>query len=145
MKFLLSLCLLVCFVSCEKSCAPAKEPVVQSNKKVFFVNLKNGDKVTSPLEVVFGVEGMSVRKALEDLNDKTSGHHHILMDHPQGYIQEGHVIPMDDKHIHYGGAQTKGIINLSPGKHTLSLQFADGAHLSYGKALSATISVEVLE
>ncbi len=145
MKFLLSLYVFCCFIACEKSCAPTKEPIAQSSKRVFFVNLKNGDKVTSPLEVVFGVEGMSVRKALEDLNDKTSGHHHILMDHPQGYIQEGHVIPMDDKHIHYGGAQTQGVINLSPGKHTLSLQFADGAHLSYGKAMSATISVEVLE
>ena len=49
----------------------------------------------------------------------------------------------DKTHIHYGKGQTETTIELAKGKHTLTMQFANGAHLSYGKALSTTITVEV--
>lgn len=135
---------IIFFSSCKESCSLRKEDK-NTQSKVFFVNIKENDQVTSPFLVEFGVVGMSIRKALEDVNDKTSGHHHILIDHPKGYIEKGQVIPMDDKHIHYGQGQTQDMINLSEGKHTLSLQFADGAHLSYGKEMSSTIMIEVIK
>ncbi|MBP6707250.1 MAG: DUF4399 domain-containing protein, partial [Achromobacter sp.] len=39
--------------------------------------------------------------------------------------------------------QTETELKLAPGKHTLTMQFADGAHRSYGPDLSSTISVTV--
>lgn len=143
MNYLLISFIILFFSSCKQSCSLPKESLV-TTKKVFFVNIKDNQQISSPFLVKFGVTGMSVRKALEDVNDKTSGHHHILIDHPQGYIENGQVIPMDDKHIHYGQGQTEGMITLSEGKHTLSLQFADGAHLSYGKEMAYTVMIEVV-
>ncbi len=126
--------------SCQKSCETKKEA---NSPSVFFESPKNGEELNSPFEVKFGVRGMTVRPALEDMQDKSSGHHHILIDHPQGFIEDGQAIPVDERHIHYGKGQTTATLELSPGTHTLSMQFADGAHLSYGKKMAATITVTI--
>ena len=53
------------------------------------------------------------------------------------------MVPADATHLHFGKGQTETMLKLTPGKHTLTLQFADGAHQSYGPDLSSTITVEV--
>lgn len=127
--------------ACTKSCGKEKEPAVG----VFFETPAEGEKIKSPFEVKFGLKGMTVRPALEDVKDKTSGHHHLLIDDPQGFVEEGQVVPTTPRHIHYGQGQTSTVVSLPPGVHTLSMQFADGAHLSYGKKMATTITVTVLE
>ena len=107
--------------------------------KVFFVNLKDGDKVKSPVAVEMGVEGMEVEPANE-LN-VGKGHHHIVIDGT--FIEKGKAVPADATHIHYGKGQTQDTLKLEPGKHTLTLQFADGYHQSYGEKWSTTINIEV--
>lgn len=146
-KYVLSLVSVVTLLllsGCTKSCEKTQE-----NKAlevaVFFETPSNNAEVTSPVEVKFGVKGMKVRPALQDVNDKTSGHHHILIDNPKGYIEKGQAIPVDAQHIHYGKGETSAQIDLPPGVHTLSMQFADGAHLSYGKEMAATITITVVE
>ena len=142
LKILLASCLLST-MSCEKSCQK-KEDAAEHALGVFFEGLNNNDEVSSPLKVSFGVKGMRVRPALEDVHDKTSGHHHILIDHPMGFIDKGQPIPADPRHIHFGKGETTAIVELPAGTHTLSLQFGDGAHLSYGREMSATITVKVV-
>lgn len=115
----------------------------KSDKGVFFVEPKDGETVISTFKVRFGVRGMTVRPALEDVNGKTSGHHHILVDNEKGFIEAGQVIPKDMNNIHYGKGETETVLTLTPGKHKLSLQFADGAHLSYGQEMSTSITVNV--
>ncbi|MCB9668118.1 MAG: DUF4399 domain-containing protein [Alphaproteobacteria bacterium] len=107
--------------------------------KVMFVSPHDGDKVHSPVKVVMGVESMTVKPAGE-LEDGT-GHHHIIIDGEAPAY--GDVVPKDDTHIHFGGGQTEVELELKPGKHTLTLQFADGLHRSYGPDLTASITVEV--
>jgi len=128
-----------------KAQTPAKsEPEGQSKpvpKKVYFTNIKDGDTVKSPVKLSFGVDGMGVRPAGQDVNDKTTGHHHLIID--SDGIAPGQVVPMNDKHIHYGKGQTSAEVKLTPGKHTLRLQFADGAHRSYGPEMSAAIHITV--
>ena len=102
-----------------------------------------GAKVKSPVKVVFKLEGMTVRPAGEDPLDGTSGHHHIIVDGEPAAL--GEVVPADETHIHFGKGQLETELTLSPGKHTLTLQLADGAHRSYGPSLSSTINVEVTE
>lgn len=109
--------------------------------KVTIVAPKDQSVVTSPVKVKMKVEGLKLRPAGEDADDQTTGHHHVIID--AGPVEAGQVIPADQNHLHYGKAQTEAVINLTPGKHTLTLQFADGAHRSYGPALSQTIQITV--
>lgn len=111
--------------------------------KVSFTEPADGAKVKSPVKVGFKLEGMKVRPAGEDPLDGTSGHHHVIIDGKP--VPLGTVVPADDTHIHYGKGQTEAELKLAPGKHTLTMQLADGAHRSYGPSLSSTITIEVVE
>jgi len=117
-------------------CSSMKSP---SDKSVSFVEPKDGATVTSPFKVVFAVKGMAVEPAGEIKAD--SGHHHLLINLPA--MNAGEAIPVDDKHLHYGKAQTEAEVTLPPGRYKLTMQFANGAHVSYGPAMSATIDVTV--
>ena len=115
-------------------------PEVPANVRVFFANLKDGQTVTSPLKVEMGVDAMSVDTA-NGILKPASGHHHILVD--MDSIKTGEVIKKDSVHIHFGNAQTSAEIKLPPGKHSLTLQFADAMHRSYGSKLTSKVTVEV--
>jgi hypothetical protein len=127
--------------------APALAPdspealAVPEGSRVFFVAPADGATVTSPVKVSMGVEGMEVKPAGEIVPG--TGHHHILVD--TDGIATGGVVPKDAKHIHYGDGSTETELELSPGEHTLKLQFANGAHMSFGDKMSATITVTVGE
>jgi len=107
--------------------------------KVFFIEPKDGATVGTEVTLKFGIEGMKVAKA----GDATpgSGHHHLVIDGKP--IEKGQQVPTDDTHRHFGMGQTEAKITLPKGDHTLTLQFADGTHMSYGPALSQTIHVHV--
>jgi len=53
------------------------------------------------------------------------------------------VVPSDATHLHFGKAQTRAVVSLAPGEHTLTLQLADGIHRSYGPELAASITIHV--
>jgi len=118
------------------ACAHGPDPQSQG---VFFLEPADGAIVTSPFKVKFGVKGMEVRPA-GDLIANT-GHHHLLIDAQP--IAQGTVVPADPTHIHFGKGQTETEISLAPGTHTLTRQFANGAHISYGPTMSKTITVTV--
>ena len=110
-----------------------------SPAKVQFITPKQGEVVPQNFKVEFAVEGMKVEKAGQ-LKVGT-GHHHLIIDGKA--IAKGEVVPKDETHKHFGDASTSTSITLKPGKHTLTLQFADGIHKSYGEDYSSTIEVEV--
>ena len=114
---------------------------IPSDAKVFFVNLKDGQTVPTKFKVEMGIEGMKLRNASENIDDKTTGHHHILIN--KKFIPAGDAIPADDSHIHFGKSQKEAELTLKPGNYSLTLQLADGAHRSYGEKLSATINITV--
>ena len=105
----------------------------------YFVSPKDGETVSGKVKVKMGMKGMQVHKAGE-LIDGT-GHHHLIID--GAYVPETEAVPKDAQHIHFGKGQTETEITLTPGEHTLTLQFADGHHQSYGKVFSHTIRVMV--
>ena len=107
--------------------------------KVYFKSPAEGATVKSPVRFEMVVEGMTVQPAGE-IKDGT-GHHHILVDALP--VTKGAAIPADAKHIHFGKGQTNAELELSSGQHTVQLQFANGAHLSYGPQLSSTITITV--
>ena len=107
--------------------------------KVNFVEPKDGAFVPPKFKVKFEVEGMKIANA--GTVTPGTGHHHLIVDGPA--IASGKPVPMDATHLHFGKGQTETEVSLAPGKHTLTLQFADGSHLSYGEMMSQTIHITV--
>lgn len=114
--------------------APAPEGAA-----VMFGALKDGAEVASPVKVVMKVQGMTVQPAGEP--KAGTGHHHLIID--GAGPEMGMAVPADATHIHFGKGQTEAEVELAPGEHILTLQFADGLHRSYGPALSKTVKVTV--
>src|ERR1700730_4176023 len=64
----------------------------------YFVNLKNGDTVTSPLKVVLGLSpNMGV--APSGVEKPNVSHHHFLIDTPLSPEEETQPITVDEHHI----------------------------------------------
>jgi len=114
-------------------------PAVPEGAKVFFANLNDGDTLSSPFLVEFGVEGMEVEPA--GAVNEGKGHHHIIIN--SGFIPTGGTVPADSVNIHYGKGQLSDSLGLMPGMYKLTMQFADGYHRSYGPQLASSIKVMV--
>lgn len=113
--------------------------VVWAADHVYFIEPSDGATVPQEFTVKMGEEGMAVKPA--GTMEPGSGHHHLIVD--GGPVPVGMVVPKDDTHLHFGKGQTETTLKLAPGKHTLTLQFADGAHQSFGPDMSQTITVTV--
>ena len=113
----------------------------QSKSRVFFIEPKDDANVAQEFKVVMGVAGMTV-KPLGDMSPDT-GHHHLLINSEN--VPSGDFVPVDKptQYMHFGKGQTETMVKLAPGKYKLTLQFADGAHRSYGESMRATLSVTV--
>jgi hypothetical protein len=123
----------------EVSESPVAEVQTTDSAFVFFKYPTDGAKIASPVFVEMGVSGMQVEPA--GTVKEGFGHHHILIN--QTSWPEGTVIPMSDSTLHFGKGQTDTSLELAPGDYTISLQFADGVHSSYGEAMAASISITV--
>ncbi len=106
---------------------------------VHFVAPENGATVGQDVAIVMAVDGMQVHAAGDVIPN--TGHHHLIIDGK--FVAKGETVAKDATHKHFGKGQTKTVLHLTPGDHTLTLQFADGHHHSYGKEMSATIRVHV--
>jgi hypothetical protein len=124
----------------EASTAVEPVPAIPDGAKVFFVNLKNGQKIKSPFKVKMGVSGIALDSA--GVLKPGSGHHHILIDAGDS-LTAGTVVPKDSTHLHFGNAQKEAELKLTPGEHKLTLQYADGIHRSYGGKLASSVTVTV--
>jgi hypothetical protein len=108
-------------------------------QSVSFAEPADGATVSSPFKVRFAVSGMDVKPA-GDMTDKT-GHHHLIINGDS--LKAGESIPFDEKHLHFGKGQTETELKLPPGQYKLTMQFANGAHQSYGAPLSKSINITV--
>ncbi len=106
---------------------------------VSFANLKDGQTIPGDYLVKFAVDGKEVRPAGEVVEG--TGHHHIIINGET--IAEGQVVPATETSIHFGKGQTEYKLDLKPGNYRLTLQFANGAHISYGPKYSKTVRVVV--
>ena len=102
----------------EAAPAEVEEPVV------YFRQPTSNAIVPPTFKVQMGAEGLVVEPSGEVRAG--AGHMHILVD--TEFIPPGSVIPSDDQHLHFGDGALEAELSLSPGEHTLYLQFTDGAH-----------------
>jgi len=108
-------------------------------QSVSFVEPMDGAVVGTTFKVKFAVDGMEVKPAGAILPN--SGHHHLLINAEP--VKAGESVPFDTTHLHFGKGQTETEVTLPPGQYTLTMQFANGAHQSYGPEMSKTIHVTV--
>jgi hypothetical protein len=94
---------------------------------LYFANLKNGDVVSSPVNIQFGLRGMGVAPA--GIEKAGTGHHHLLVD--VGSLDVNAPIPTSDQHRHFGLGQTEVTLEMTPGKHTLQLLMGDQNHIPH--------------
>lgn len=111
----------------------------QPAQSVTLIEPSNGAVVSSPFKVKFGVTGMKVEPAGEIIAN--TGHHHLLIN--MGAVTANEAIPFTSKHIHFGKGQVEAEVKLDPGAYTITAQFANGEHQSYGKPMSHTIQITV--
>lgn len=116
--------------------------------RVYFVNLADGDTVSSPFTVIFGLSGMGVAPAGTD--KAMTGHHHLLIDRPplgqgeDGADELATGIISDDQHRHFGGGQTEVSVELPSGTHTLQLVLGDMGHVPHDTPImSQVITIRV--
>jgi hypothetical protein len=123
--------------------SPAVMPRTASPEgaSVFFISPADGDTVTNPVGIEFGIEGMNVVKAGD--NQPDSGHHHLLID--TDLPDFGLPIPADEHHIHFGDGSTSTEITLEPGTHTLRMILGDHLHIPHDSPIMSdpiTITVK---
>lgn len=119
--------------------APAATPA-PPGAEVYFISPTDGETVSSPVTVRFGLKGMGVAPA--GMQKDATGHHHLLINTPLPPLDQP--VPTDDHHKHFGGGQTETVITLPPGKHTLQLLLGDFAHTPHNPpVMSAPVSITV--
>jgi len=114
-----------------------------ASAEVFIISPKNGAKVSSPVEVIFGLKGMGIAPA--GVNFPNSGHHHLLINlNELPDLKSG--IPADANHLHFGKGQTQALIELDPGEHTLQLLLGDWMHVPHEvPVVSEKVKIFVLD
>jgi hypothetical protein len=126
--FRMTLALLAVFGAMGLTPVAAQTPS-PAGARVYFINLKDGDTVSSPFLVQFGLSGMGVAPA--GVEKPNTGHHHLVIDTAMTAEQMKEPIPADDTHKHFGGGQTETMLTLPEGKHTLQLVLADWTHIPH--------------
>jgi hypothetical protein len=110
------------------------------NARVYIISPADGDEVSVPVTVIFGLQDMGVAPA--GVTVENTGHHHLLVDTDLPALNMP--IPADEKHLHFGKGQTETTINLPPGKHTLQLLLGDATHTPHAPpVMSEKITITV--
>ena len=104
--------------------------------QVYIINLKNGDTVSSPFKVQFGLTGMGVAPA--GVEKPNTGHHHLIIDAKLSADELKAPIASDAKHVHFGAGQTEAMVTLPPGQHTLQLVLGDWSHIPHVPPVMST-------
>jgi hypothetical protein len=112
-------------VAAIASAAFAADTPSVAGTQVYIIAPKNGDTVSGPVRVQFGLKGMGVAPAGIEMDG--TGHHHLVVDKDAPPLNT--YLPIDDPQVmHFGKGQTETELKLAPGKHTLQLILADKDH-----------------
>jgi hypothetical protein len=142
---------LVLFTACEQDRLPETTVVAPppagitrtasvEGARVFFITPSDGDTVSSPVRLEFGLSGMELAPSGDPRPN--SGHHHIVIDHDLPDLSLP--VPADAEHVHFGDGRSATELELAPGRHTLQLLLGDHLHIPHDPPLfSEQISITV--
>ena len=121
-------------------CLIAGETPSPEGAKAYFIDLKDGDNVKSPVLIRFGLtEQMGIAPALADWPD--TGHFHLIIDSKPPNPNR----PISNKHIHLHKGQTEAIVELKQGQHSLQIIMGDYSHMPHDPPVMSeqlTVNVE---
>lgn len=124
----------------EMAAEAVMDTVPAAQPRVYFITPADGDTVSMPVVVTFGIDGMAVVPAGQDTPQ--SGHHHLIIDATLPDMSLP--VPNDANNVHFGDGSTSTELTLTPGEHTLQLLFADFLHIPHDPAIkSAQITITV--
>ena len=123
-----------------QSAPPLERSKPVAGARVYIISPANGEEVSSPFLVRFGLSGMGIAPA--GIAIARTGHHHLLIDTELPSLDAP--IPADAQHRHFGGGQTETLLELPPGEHELQLLLADHVHVPHAPpVVSERISIVV--
>lgn len=127
---------------CSSALALALSPQINADTpQLYLISPNDGDVLTSPVTVRFGLTGMGVAPA--GVAKANTGHHHLLID-VTDLPDLTRPIPADANHRHFGGGQTEVQLDLTPGTHRLQLLLGDENHVPHNPpVISAPIHIQV--
>ena len=109
--------------------------------RVYITNLSDGDTVSGPVTVRFGLVGMGIAPAGVEWDN--TGHHHLIVDRAAYGAEAGDnmddPIPGDENHRHFGGGQTETTLDLPAGTHTLQLVLGDAFHVPHDPPIMSEV------
>lgn len=116
---------------------PTESP---ANAEVYFINIKDGDKLPRTFSLQFGLRNMGLAPAGTDRPN--SGHHHLIIDSELPPMNEP--IPSDFNHLHFGAGQSEATVTLPPGQHKLQLLLGDANHIPHSPpVMSKVVTITV--
>lgn len=141
MKTLFTLFILFTFTlnsACAQELPKSDSP---EGASVYIISPANGEVVSNPVTIKFGLKGMGVAPA--GIEFPNSGHHHLLINVDQ-LASLDQPIPSDDQHRHFGLGQTEVTLELPEGTHSLQLVLGDKLHIPHNPpVMSKKIMVTV--
>jgi hypothetical protein len=130
---------LACVALSFPALAQERTPAPQG-ARVYIIAPQDGATVSSPVTVIFGLEGLGVAPA--GVEKSKTGHHHLIID--ADAPPPDAPVPSDENHRHFGGGQTQATVVLAPGRHTLQLVMGDHNHVPHEPPIvSRKISITV--
>ena len=140
-KPLFSASLTIVVLAAGTAVAQLPKTKAPDNASVYFLSPKNGETVSSPVTVRFGLKGMGVAPA--GINHPNTGHHHLLVDLDKAPDFDA-ALPVTDNIRHFGAGQTETELTLPAGIHTLQLVLGDHLHIPHEKpVMSEKITITV--
>jgi hypothetical protein len=125
--------------------APAPAPTPPA-RRVFFVEPTDGATVKSPVKLRFGLEGYELAPVPKETITAEQvrqgmGHHHVGVE--MDCLPAGtEIVKGTPSWVHFGTGATEMDIQLTPGKHKLTLQLGDDLHRTL-EGLCQTIEINV--
>jgi hypothetical protein len=131
MKRVVALALIVSLAGA--AAAQIKRTPSPAGAEVYFIAPRDGETLSGPVTVKFGLKGMGVAPA--GIAFENTGHHHLIIDAATPPLDAP--IPADARHVHFGKGQTETTLELKPGKHTLQLLLGDQLHVPHEPAVKS--------
>ena len=116
----------------RKAKSTIKDSALGKNESIYIISPKNGDEVTNPVRIIFGLKNMGVAPAGTKKNN--TGHHHLLINLdklPNLTLP----LPSNENLIHFGLGQTQTEVILKKGSNTLQLILGDYMHKPHNPPL----------
>lgn len=111
--------------------------------RAYIISPADGDTLSNPVTIVFGLEGMGVAPASVEMD--MTGHHHLLINTDPSTLDLDTSLPATDQVVHFGGGQTQVTKDLPVGTHTLQLLLGDWSHVPHDPPVLSDVITIIVE